>query len=208
MSRQKGEGMLTLVVDSYGEKYKDRVANYLNIVAKFSDLRLIEEKEARPNYKMSPIDAVVLSGSEKYFAMGDYELGFLEFIQRVRVPLLGVCYGHQALAAAHGQKVLRGPKLIRRKFKENPERVKIDRPGGLFAGLGPVILADESHREEVVLTDRNFELLASSASCEVESIRLRGTSHFGVQFHLERSGEYGIDIMRNFYRMVRQHEKK
>ena len=200
--------MLTLIVDSYGKDYKDRIPNYLNIVAKFSDLRLIQEEEARPDYRMSSIDAVVLSGSEKYFAMGDYELGFLEFIQKVRVPLLGVCYGHQALAAAHGQKVVRGPKLVRRKFKENPERVSIERAGGLFAGLGPVILADESHREEVVLTDKEFDLLASSASCGVESIRLRGPGHFGVQFHLERSGEYGIDIMRNFYRMVRRYEKR
>jgi GMP synthase (glutamine-hydrolysing) len=195
--------MLTLLVDSYGQKYKKYVANYLTLMAGFSDLRLVQEKEAVPRYDLSGVDAVVLSGSERYITKGDYSEDFLEFIRRVKVPLLGVCYGHQVLALAHGQRVRRYTYLVRKKYPQNPERIKIRKPGRLFRNIPTPVLGDESHREEVVLVDRRFDLLASSRSCEVEAIRLRKTDHFGLQFHLERSGEFGLSIMKNFFGIAR-----
>ena len=195
--------MLTLIVDSYAQKYKKYVTDYLVLVAGFSDLRLIQEQEAVPGYDLSSVDAVFLSGSEKYLTRGEYSRDYLEFTRGVRVPLLGVCYGHQILAVAHGQDVIRYPYLVRKKYPKTAERVDIVKSASLFRGMGTSISADESHREEVVLRDRKFDLLASSSSCKVEAIRLKNSNHFGLQFHLERSGEYGVRIMRNFYQIVR-----
>lgn len=200
--------MFTLIVDSYGKKYKKYVPNYLALVAGFSDLRLIQEEEATTDYDMSGIDAVVLSGSEKRLTKGEFDKTYLEFTRKVHVPLLGVCYGHQILALAYGQKVTRRPKYIRRKYPKQAERVKIAKIGLLFARMDSALLVDESHWEEVTLVDRKFELLASSKSCAVEAIRLKGTDKFGVQFHLERSGECGVAIMGNFYRAVRRKKRR
>ena len=200
--------MLTLIVDSYGRKYKRYIANYLTLVARFSDLRLVDEKDALPDYVLSAVDAVVLSGSERYITKGDYSEDFLKFIRRVEVPLLGVCYGHQVLALAHGQEVTRYPYLVRKKYPKDPERISILKPGRIFKGVPTPVLGDESHREEVILTGSKFDLLASSPSCRVEAIRLKKTNHFGLQFHLERSGEYGLMIMRNFYRLVRSGRRR
>lgn len=200
--------MLTLIVDSYGEKHKKSVSNYLVLVARFSDLRLIQEKDARADYDLSSVDAVVLSGSEKCLTKGQYEVDYLEFIRRVSVPLLGVCYGHQALAKAYGQEVRRSADFIRKRFPKKPERVRIVRSRSLFESMKSPILADESHREEVLLVNKRFELLGSSSSCRVEAIRLRDSRKFGVQFHLERSGEYGVAIMENFFKMVRRKRRR
>ena len=200
--------MFTLIVDSYGQKYKKRVTNYLSLVAGFSDLRLIQEEEATPDYRMSGIDAVVLSGSEKCVTKGEYDETYLEFIRKVRVPLLGVCYGHQVLALAYGQEVVKKSKYIRRKFSKQPEKVRIAKSRLIFARVDSTMLVDESHWEEVALVDRKFETLASSKSCRVEAIKLKETNKFGVQFHLERSGESGVVIMENFYRIVRRKKKR
>lgn len=196
--------MFTLIVDSYGQKYKKQVSNYLTLVTGFSDLRLIQEKDATPDYRMAGIDAVVLSGSEKCVTKGEYDETYLAFIRKVRVPVLGICYGHQVLALAYGEKITKKSKYIRRKFPRQPEKVRIAKPRLIFAGVKSTILVDESHWEEVVLVDNKFQALASSKSCPVEAIRLKGTNKFGVQFHLERSGEYGVTIMGNFYRIVRR----
>jgi GMP synthase (glutamine-hydrolysing) len=194
--------MLTLVVDSYGDRYKKFVNHYLALVSKYSDLRLVREAHARPDYDLSSIDAVVLSGSEKCITKGAYDPGYLEFIRGVDIPLLGVCYGHQVLALAYNQDVRRSRTFVRKRFPRTAERIKVLRKGKILPKAGSVILGDESHGEEVVLTDRQFEVLASSRSCAVESIRLKGTNKFGVQFHLERSGEYGETIIGNFYKIA------
>ncbi len=200
--------MFTLIVDSYGQKYKKQVPNYLALVARFSDLRLIQEGEATPDYDMSGIDAVVLSGSEKCLTKGEYDETYLEFIRKVGVPLLGVCYGHQALALAYGQEVTKKSKYVRRKFPKQPEKVRIAKCRLLFAGMGSTMLSDESHWESITLVDRKFELLAYSKSCSVEAIKLKSADKFGVQFHLERSGEYGVAVTGNFYRIVRRKKRR
>jgi GMP synthase-like glutamine amidotransferase len=199
--------VLTLIVNSYAERYRRYIVAYLSLVARFSDLRLIDEKDATPDYDLSSIDAVLLSGSEKYITKEEYTQDYLEFVKRIKVPLLGVCYGHQILALVHGQGIFRYPYLVRKKYPKDPERVSIVKAGRLFRGVPIPVLADESHREEVELTDRRFELLARSPSCKVEAIRLKGTGQYGLQFHLERSGEHGVEIMRNFYSIVARNEK-
>jgi GMP synthase (glutamine-hydrolysing) len=199
--------VLSLIVNSYAEKYKRYIVGYLRLVADFSDLRLINEKDATLGYDLSSVDAVILSGSEKYLTKGEYTQDFLEFVRRIEVPVLGVCYGHQILALAHGQDVFRYTYLVRKKYPKDPEKIRVVKRGRLFKGVPTPVLADESHREEVILIDRKFELLARSNTCKVEAIRLKGTNHFGVQFHLERSGEYGVRIMRNFYTIVARNEK-
>lgn len=196
--------LFTLIVDSYAPKYKKYVTSYLALVARFSDLRLIQEAEAIPGYDLRHVDAVLLSGSEKYITRGELTEDYLEFVKNLTIPVLGVCYGHQVLALAHGQDVFRYTYLVRRKYEKNPERIRIHKMGGLFTSMKSPVLVDESHREEVILTDDRFELLGSSPSCRVEAIRLKKTSQFGLQFHLERSGEHGIQMMENFYRLVRR----
>ncbi len=196
--------MLTLIVDSYGGRYKKLVNHYLALVSKYSDLRLIQESDARPDYDLSGIGAVVLSGSEKCITRGAYDPAYLEFIRRVDVPLLGVCYGHQVLALAYKQEVRKCRAFVRRRFPKDAERITVIRKGKILGKAGSLILGDESHGEEVVLTDRRFQVLARSGSCDVESIRLKRADKFGVQFHLERSGEYGERIMDSFYKIAAQ----
>ncbi|MDW8114554.1 MAG: GMP synthase, partial [candidate division WOR-3 bacterium] len=75
----------------------------------------------------------------------------------------------------------------------------------LFCNMEDKIIAKESHRDYVIKTSlekTDLEIIAFSKSCEVEAIRHSNKKIFGVQFHIERSGEVGRQIAKNFYERI------
>jgi anthranilate synthase/aminodeoxychorismate synthase-like glutamine amidotransferase len=113
-----------------------------------------------------------------------------------RVPLLGVCLGHQALGQAFGGKVVRAPKLMHGKTSEIYHDGRT-----LFAGL-PMPFTATRYHSLVVRRDSVPECLEISAWTEdglVMGLRHREYPLEGVQFHpesiLTRAGK---DLLRNF----------
>jgi anthranilate synthase/aminodeoxychorismate synthase-like glutamine amidotransferase len=113
-----------------------------------------------------------------------------------RIPLLGVCLGHQALAEAYGGQVVRADRLMH--GKTSP----IEHDGrDLFQGLPNPFTATRYHS---LIVKRNSvpECLAVSAwTSEDEIMGLTHREHrlWGVQFHPESIlTTSGKDLMRNF----------
>ncbi|MCX6554361.1 MAG: gamma-glutamyl-gamma-aminobutyrate hydrolase family protein [Candidatus Aminicenantes bacterium] len=141
----------------------------------------------------------VVSGSQKMVAAGEVETALCRFLAAARRPLLGVCYGHQALAAAFGG-LVKKDKLAHL----GNEEIHLIRSGGIFQDFPRVFKMAESH-EEIVADNRaltaNFNLLAVNASGQVEAIAHREFPLFGVQFHPEKSRELGIKLLANFLKL-------
>jgi len=98
------------------------------------------------------------------------------------LPLLGICLGHQAIAAVHGARVVRAPEPVH--GKTSPI---LHDGAGLFEGLPDRFEATRYH-SLVVERDSLPEELAVSAWTEngdVMAIHDRERPHFGVQFHPE-----------------------
>jgi anthranilate synthase/aminodeoxychorismate synthase-like glutamine amidotransferase len=123
-----------------------------------------------------------------------------------RVPLLGVCLGHQAIGAAFGGKVVRAPHLMHGKTSEVQHDGKT-----VFSGLLSPMTATRYHSLMVEERKLPGDLEVSAWTTEkdgsrtIMGLRHRKFSIEGVQFHPESvlTGE-GKKLVRNFLNLENQ----
>jgi anthranilate synthase component 2 len=114
-----------------------------------------------------------------------------------RVPILGVCLGHQSIGAAFGGKVIRAPRLMHGKTSE----VKHD-GRTIFSGVPSAMTCTRYH--SLIVSEEEFpaELEVSARTADGETImalRHRELPIEGVQFHPESVlTTHGKTIIANF----------
>jgi anthranilate synthase component 2 len=120
-----------------------------------------------------------------------------------RLPVLGVCLGHQCIGETYRGRVLAAPRLMHGKVSLIHHDGK-----GLFAGLKNPFPATRYHSLAIPLDNMpaDLELCAWTADDdfprEVMGVRHRKYAVHGVQFHPESFlTEGGIDLLRNFLRL-------
>jgi len=115
-----------------------------------------------------------------------------------RVPILGVCLGHQAVGAAFGGRVIRAPMLMHGKTSE------IFHSGaGVFRGLPSPFTATRYHSliVERSTLPASLEITAESVDGIIMGLRHRELDVEGVQFHPESIlTPVGKDLLANFIR--------
>jgi anthranilate synthase/aminodeoxychorismate synthase-like glutamine amidotransferase len=113
-----------------------------------------------------------------------------------KLPLFGVCLGHQSLAYAFGGQIVRAERLMHGKTS----RVHHDGKT-IFKGLPNPFEATRYHslivKRETLPTD--FEVSAETVEGEIMGLRHRPTGAEGVQFHPESIlTTTGMDLLKNF----------
>ena len=115
-----------------------------------------------------------------------------------KIPILGVCLGHQVLGLCSGATVEKGIFPIHGKISE------ISNNGlRLFAGL-PTKFNVTRYHSLVVNKDtisNNYSIDATTADGVVMGISHKTLPLYGVQFHPERSGAAGAQLLKNFLEM-------
>lgn len=140
-------------------------------------------------------DALVLSGGAPRIVEELPKLGNTgEYIDKLDIPILGICVSHQFIAVHHGGDA--GPADI-------PEYGKVicyvDEANELFLGLPKSFVAWESHNDEIKLLPKDFIVLAHSDTCRYQAIKHRKRALYGTQFHPEvEQTEGGSQIFENF----------
>jgi anthranilate synthase/aminodeoxychorismate synthase-like glutamine amidotransferase len=116
-----------------------------------------------------------------------------------RLPLLGVCLGHQAIGQAYGARIIRAPHLMHGK---TDAIVHDDR--GLFAGLPNPFVATRYHSLVIDPQSLPEELVISAwtdtgGERQIMAVRHRDLPLEGWQFHPESFlTEPGIELLRRF----------
>ncbi len=117
-------------------------------------------------------------------------------VARATAPLLGVCLGHQCLAAAFGARVVRSREPVHGKAAE------VFHDGrGLFEGLPSPFTAARYHSLAVdpATVPGCLEVTARTADGAIMALRHRERPLVGVQFHPESVlTECGADLVGNF----------
>ena len=113
-----------------------------------------------------------------------------------KVPVLGVCLGHQSVGAAFGGEIIKAGKLMHGKTSEVRHDGKT-----LFKNLPNPFTATRYH--SLVLNRKTlpncFEITAESEDNEIMGIRHKDLSVEGVQFHPESIlTPNGKDLLKNF----------
>jgi GMP synthase (glutamine-hydrolysing) len=111
-----------------------------------------------------------------------------------KVPILGICYGHQLIAQLSGGKVLRSQTQ-----EYGITEVRVLKSEGVLRGLGPQERVWMSHGDAVVDIAPDYEVLAETRDCPVAAMRHKTRPIYGIQWHPEVSHtERGVQMLRNF----------
>ncbi|WP_046021421.1 aminodeoxychorismate/anthranilate synthase component II [Magnetospira sp. QH-2] len=126
----------------------------------------------------------------------------LELIDKAagKLPVLGVCLGHQSIGQVFGGKVVRAPTCMHGKLSPIAHTGK-----GIFAGLRNPFTATRYHS---LLVDReslpdDLQITAETKDGLIMGLQHKSLPIFGVQFHPESiASELGHDLLRNFLKIT------
>mgnify|MGYP002682239999 CR=1 FL=1 len=184
---------MILVIDNY-DSFTYNLVQYLGEMGE--DLTVVRNDEVDTGYvdELSP-DKIVISPGP----CTPQEAGIsIETIQKFggRIPILGVCLGHQSIGAAFGGDVVRASRPMHGKTS----LIHHD-DTGVFAGLENPFVATRYH--SLIITPDSLpdclERSAWTAEGEIMGVRHRKYDIEGVQFHPESvASEHGHALLKTF----------
>ena len=190
---------MLLVIDNY-DSFTYNLVQYLGELGEVLDVRRNDKTSVAEIERLAP-EAIVISpgpGTPK-------DAGISNDVIRSfsgRVPLLGVCLGHQCIGEVFGGVVDRADRLMHGKVSP------IHHGGdGLFEGIENPFEATRYHSLIVRKETLPAELIVTAWTDQDEVMGLRHREHptFGVQFHPESIlTRPGMQLLRNFLSIVRQ----
>ena len=187
---------MILMIDNY-DSFTYNLVQYLGELGAGIEVRRNDQTTLEEIERMAP-DRIVISPGPKT----PTEAGIcLELVQKFsgRLPILGVCLGHQAIGQAFGGKVIRAPEIMHGKTSEIHHDGKT-----VFAGLPNPFPATRYHS---LIVERGslpacLEISATSPDGLIMGLRHKEMKVEGVQFHPESVlTAAGKQLLANFLKL-------
>ncbi len=178
-----------LIID-FGSQYTQLIARRvreLNVYCEIHPYNNLPEK-------LENLKGVILSGSPCSVRDEDHpEIDLQQFVGKI--PVLGICYGAQLLAAKNGGNVL--PSEIREYGRAKLH--KIDQHYDLLKEISIDTQVWMSHGDTINQLPDHFKIIASTESVNVAAFKVENQNTFGIQFHPEVThSTEGKTVLRNF----------
>ena len=168
---------MILLVDNYDSFTYNLAHLFQELGAEVTVLRN-DKIDANEAERLQPSHLVISPGPGRPADAG----ASLEIVRRLgeRVPTLGVCLGHQALAEAFGGEIGPARELVHGKAGT------VEHDGrGLFTGLPGELIAGRYHSLAATRVPDSLEVCATTEDGEVMAVRHRELPVVGIQFHPE-----------------------
>jgi GMP synthase (glutamine-hydrolysing) len=182
-----------LVVD-FGGQYTQLIARRVREVGVYSEI-LPFDASAEDVAKLAPTGIILSGGPESVGEAGSPQIS--DALLDRKVPVLGICYGMQALAAKLGGAVETSD---HREF--GYAEVQLSGNDPLLSGLadaGADLKVWMSHGDRVEKLPAGFTAIASSANSPLAAMANVKRNIYGLQFHPEVTHtEHGLEILRRF----------
>ena len=180
-----------VVVLDYGGQYSQLIARRVRECGVFSEL-LPHHVGAEEVARRKPKGLILSGGPASVYADGAPRLD--PRLLELGIPVLGICYGMQLLAAKLGGRV-EGAEV----GEFGRSKLTVHEHGRLLAGLPAEQSCWMSHRDTVFAPPPGFTALASSSESPVAAFESEEQGVYGIQFHPEVvHTPYGQDVLNRF----------
>ena len=186
---------ISVGIIDFGSQYTHLIARRIRELGVYSVI-LSTNIEASDLVKLN-IKALILSGGPNSVLEVNHprisEKLFKAIID-LRIPLLGICYGHQLIAKIFGGRIKRGTA-----GEYGISKLKVNLKNEIFSGLPIEFNVWMSHKDVVISLPSEFRILAGTEYSKIASFSHSKLPIYGVQFHPEvRHTEHGLEILSNF----------
>lgn len=187
---------MVLMIDNY-DSFTWNLVQYLGELG--ATVRVVRNDDVTPGdiAAMSPDGIVISPGPCTPNEAGVSLAAIREFAGRV--PILGVCLGHQAIGQAFGGEVVHAARVVHGKTSAIRHSGR-----GVFRGLPSPFVATRYHSLSIrrATLPECLEVTAESDDGEIMGVRHREVAVEGVQFHPESFlTEHGHALLKNFLQM-------
>ncbi|MDR1786586.1 MAG: glutamine-hydrolyzing GMP synthase [Spirochaetaceae bacterium] len=184
-----------IVVLDFGSQYAHLIAKRLRLLGYYAEIAL----PSSPVEDLRDARGIVLSGGPASV----YDENVPECnggVFALDVPMLGLCYGHQLMAAHYGGRVQRGRTGEFGIAELLPAEDPPENP--LFAGIPLPAQVWMSHQDEVTVLPPGFRVFARTRDCAAAALVNSKLRRFSLQFHIEvKDTPSGGKILENFARL-------
>jgi GMP synthase (glutamine-hydrolysing) len=189
-SKDAADGERILVVD-FGGQYTQLIARRVREVGVYSEI-LPFDASAEEVARFTPTGIILGGGPESVSEAGSPQIS--DALIEQGVPVLGICYGMQALAAKFGGTV--APSTHR---EYGYAEVNLKGADPLLSGLGAGLKVWMSHGDRVERLPSGFVAIGTSGNSPFAAMADVKRKIYGLQFHPEVTHtEHGLDIIRRF----------
>lgn len=184
---------MILVIDNY-DSFTYNLVQYLGELGETVEVRRNDEIDLEGIEALAP-DHILISPGPCTPNEAGISLAVIEHFKG-RIPIFGVCLGHQSIGQAFGGNVIRAERMMHGKTSE-----MFHNGTSVFAGLPSPFTATRYHSlivERSSLPDC-LEITAETAEGEIMGLRHKEYAIEGVQFHPESIiTDHGHQMLRNF----------